>query len=300
MNISLEFITGYGSSLGLLAGRIVTLQHCVFANQSSKACLWFWGLDSARYEISDLLFYEFQTTGQYGLIFSYSSVTIRSSRFVRVHGALADCRNGVEVTLLDCSLAGGSPATGACVIGVLRAAAATVLGSLEWPLSDFVPHEICKTIAATPMPTPTASPSATRSMSPRATLPRSPTGSRTPSRTPTLYTAPATPTSSIASSQWPDPTRSRSPRQTMTPALTMSPTATPPFLTIMGVSAGGAFLIAVMVFIAIFLWREASDASSEETIGRVHGYVDSDDGKRSDASDSQALNVHASSSSESG
>jgi hypothetical protein len=80
----------------------------------------------------------------------------------------------------------------------------------------------------------------------------------------------------------------------------VSPTATPPYWTLMGASAGGAFVISLIVFVLIFLWREASEASSEETIGRAQGYVNFDDGKQSDASDSQALNVHASSSSDSG
>lgn len=64
----------------------------------------------------------------------------------------------------------------------------------------------------------------------------------------------------------PTPTQSRSPWATKTPMPSSTPTATPPYIPIAGVSAAVVFVLCLIIFLIVFLCREYRHKSSEDTI----------------------------------
>jgi hypothetical protein len=299
VNITDTTLTGFGSSLGLDCGPLFTLKYSLFVTQTGKACIWFFGLPATGVHLTNLGFagLTIPASSLNAALYSFSNLAIANSFFVSIsgpffHGDLA------ILTLSNCQL--GASVNPTSVTGDWTTTDLTII-SCEWKVADFT-GSTCLTLS--PTPTASQSPSPTISVSPVATpvqtlsVSPEPTVSHSPSPTESEYRPSNVATGSAHASQSPtgSATPARSPRPTATPYPTMTPTATPPFNLIMGASMGGAFVVTVVVFVVVFVCREMSAVSSEESIGKYRMFKNSDEGEVSDASESDPLNIHGSSS----
>ena len=256
-------INGWGGAAGLRPFSYISFRNNIIDN--SKGTCVFWCTFNKKSVIQSFFNTIFnEVTGDNSIFWTNSDLIFESSFFKPSTGnslIFTASDNSGHYSLTDCILTTSLTSSESSIVTLTNTqtnAEISEISSITFQLLANC-RAITRSLTPSPIPpTPTPSPHPTprETPQPSPTLrPTDRTKARTPARTP-----------AISPFQSPEPTPARSPSPSQSPSISASPWPSPRYVPLFGTTAVVSFIICVVVFIIICVYKTLFEKSSSSTI----------------------------------